>query len=216
MAFNKDIASLRQDYSMASLTEDNAGEDPVLFFGKWFAEAQSAAIDEVNAMSLATVDHHGRPHARIVLLKSFDEEGFLFFTNYHSNKGKQLAAVPYASLVFFWKELQRQVRIEGVVERISPQESEAYFSSRPRGSRIGALASPQSEVIESRSKLENVADLLEQKYHGKEIPMPEGWGGFRIKPFSFEYWQGRSSRLHDRILFEQVEDGLWKRCRLAP
>lgn len=212
------IADIRRDYCRAALDEAAAGDDPLIFFRKWFEEAERAQIDEVNAMTLTTVDTLGQPHARIVLLKGLDEKGFVFFTNYNSAKGKDLAGHPQAALLFFWKDLERQVRIEGVAEKISAAESDAYFFSRPPESRIGAWASPQSEIIESRSVLEE----NEQKYRGQfpdnnHIPRPEHWGGFRIIPTRIEFWQGRSSRLHDRIVFLRKDTAAaWERYRLAP
>ncbi len=212
------IADIRRDYCRAALDEAAAGDDPLIFFRKWFGEAERAQIDEVNAMTLATVDTAGQPHARIVLLKGLDEKGFVFFTNYNSAKGKDLAGHPQAALLFFWKDLERQVRVEGIAEKISAAESDAYFFSRPPESRIGAWASPQSEIIESRSVLEE----NEQKYRGQfpddnHIPRPEHWGGFRIIPTRIEFWQGRSSRLHDRIVFLRKDTtAVWERYRLAP
>jgi pyridoxamine 5'-phosphate oxidase len=211
------IADIRKDYILASLDEGVAGNDPIVFFHQWFREAQAAAIDEVNAMTLATVDAEGRPHARIVLLKALDEQGFTFFTNYESAKGHQLGASPHAAIVFFWKELERQVRIEGIVEQVSSEESDAYFNSRPAGSRIGAWASPQSSVIAHRQILEERAAHFAHQYTGDNIPRPSFWGGYRVLPLSMEFWQGRSSRLHDRILFTREELGVnWEVCRLAP
>ena len=209
------IAAIRTDYRLAALDESMAGDNPISFFRKWFEEAEAAAITEVNAMTLATADANGQPHARIVLLKNLDDTGFIFYTNYESEKGRQLAVQPNAALVFFWKELERQVRIEGPIERVSAEESDAYFNSRPAGSRIGAWASPQSKKIEAREELEVRAARFAEKYRNTEIPRPEHWGGYRIVPEKIEFWQGRSNRLHDRIVFEKDGQG-WQKYRLAP
>ena len=209
------ISSIRKDYQLQSLSESDVKQNPIEQFGKWWDEAVSSEIDEVNAMTLATVNAEGRPSARIVLLKGFDEKGFVFYTNYESNKGEQLSVNPYASLVFFWKELERQVRIEGTCEKVSEQESDDYFHSRPIGSQLGACASPQSSIIESRSVIENNLEKLQDQYKDIEIPRPAHWGGFRVVPHAIEFWQGRSSRLHDRIKFLK-ENQSWKIVRLAP
>ena len=210
------IADIRKDYMQATLDEADLGENPISFFEKWFAQADAAMVNEVNAMTLATVDAQSKPHARIVLLKAIDDKGFTFFTNYESNKGKNLAVNPNAALVFFWPELERQVRIEGIIEKVTEAESDTYYLSRPRGSRLGAWASPQSSVIENRAILE----LREKEYHqhfdGKEIHRPEHWGGYRLLPNRIEFWQGRSSRLHDRICFESDAANNWRKFRLAP
>ncbi len=211
----KRIADIRQDYLKAALDEASAGDDPLMFFHHWFSEAHTAGISEVNAMTLATVNAEGKPHARIVLLKGVDETGFVFFTNYLSAKGHDLAQAPQAALVFFWKELERQVRIEGYAEKVTAEESDAYFHSRPEGSRLGAWSSPQSQVIESRSVIEENLARYSEQFNGTAIPRPEHWGGYRIVPQHIEFWQGRSSRLHDRIVFERA-NGNWKKYRLAP
>jgi pyridoxamine 5'-phosphate oxidase len=210
----KDIASIRKDYQLASLDEATAGDDPLAFFGKWFAEAEAAEADEVNAMTLATVDLHHKPHARVVLLKGLEEHGFVFYTNYSSSKGHEIEANNHVAAVFFWKELERQVRIEGLIEKVPDTESDIYFNSRPAGSRIGAWASPQSQEIPGREILENNYKLYQSKFTGA-IPRPPHWGGYIIKPESIEFWQGRSSRMHDRILFTKTEQG-WRKSRLAP
>lgn len=210
------IAQLRHDYQLAALEEAQTGNDPIIFFKKWFQEAEAAQISEVNAMTLATVDAKGKPHARIVLLKGLDEKGFSFFTNYQSNKGIQLTQSKEAALLFFWKELERQVRIEGFAEKISAAESDQYFYSRPKGSQIGASASPQSQKISSRIELEDRVTLLEQKYPDGSVPRPEHWGGYRVIPHKIEFWQGRSNRLHDRIVMEKAEAGNWEKYRIAP
>lgn len=209
------IADIRTDYRLAALDETTVGVDPILFFRRWFSEAEAAQITEVNAMTLATVDSRNLPHARIVLLKGLEEQGFIFFTNYDSNKGKEILAHPNAALVFFWKELERQVRVEGVIEKIPASESDAYFHSRPRGSRLGAYASPQSREISDRSILDTNYAKYEQEFSEVEMPRPEHWGGYRVVPSRIEFWQGRSSRMHDRILFTQ-QGGTWTRSRLAP
>ena len=211
--YSKDIAAIRQDYSLSSLDEKEAGADPVLFFEKWFDEARHADCLEVNAMTLATVDELFKPHARIVLLKGLEKGHFVFYTNYNSHKGAQLALNDQASLLFFWPELQRQVRVEGQVLKVSPEQSDEYFYSRPVGSQIGAIASPQSEKIASREFLEQRVDMLERE---NKIVRPENWGGFGLIPTNIEFWQGRSSRLHDRIVFEKRGDESWIKFRLAP
>lgn len=211
----KQISDIRKDYSLNSLDEKHVDENAIMQFDRWFNEAINSEIDEVNAMTLATVSADGKPHARIVLLKGFDAKGFVFFTNYNSNKGKNLAENTNAALVFFWKELQRQVRIEGVAAKVSAQESDEYFFSRPEGSRIGAWASPQSEIIESRHLLdEKVAEY--SAAFGNDIPRPPHWGGYRLKPAVIEFWQGRTNRLHDRIRYLKLENNNWKIERLAP
>jgi pyridoxamine 5'-phosphate oxidase len=199
----------------AALDEQAAGSDPLRFFHHWFHEAVSANVHEVNAMTLATADAAGRPHARIVLLKGADERGFSFFTNYQSAKGEEIAANPNVALLFFWKELERQVRIEGTIQKLSPEESDVYYHSRPFGSRIGAWASPQSQHISDRKVLETNYHRLETEYKDKEIPRPPHWGGYLVTPHSIEFWQGRPSRLHDRLLFTR-DAANWSRSRLAP
>src|SRR5574343_463478 len=196
------ISDIRRDYMLKSFDESHAADNPFDQFREWWDEATSADIDEVNAMTLATVDANGKPAARIVLLKGYTHEGFVFFTNYESAKGQDLAINPNAALLFFWKELERQIRIEGTVEKIDPADSDAYFHSRPAGSRIGAWVSPQSKVIPDRAFLENNYNQLIEKYPDEnKVPRPPHWGGFIVKPESFEFWQGRSSRLHDRLKY---------------
>ena len=210
-----EIADLRKDYRLQTLNEEDVATDAIEQFTRWWNEAVASDIDEVNAMTLATITPEDMPSARIVLLKSYDERGFVFFTNYNSNKGKALAAHPKAALVFFWKELERQVRIQGSVEKVSDKESDEYFNSRPVGSRIGAWSSPQSEVIESRHILEdNVEKYTNEMKEG--IARPSHWGGYRVVPAVIEFWQGRSNRLHDRIQYKKQEDNSWKTARLAP
>lgn len=209
------IADLRKEYSHASLSESDIATDPIAQFKGWFNEALKAKIPEANAMSLATVAANGRPSSRIVLIKEFDHRGFSWFTNYASRKGHELHQNQYAALLFYWIELERQVRIEGRVERISAEENDAYFQSRPLGSRIGAIASSQSEPISSRQTLEARYADAEAKY-GQHPPRPAHWGGYRLVPDYIEFWQGRSSRLHDRIVFKLQGDGSWDRLRLQP
>lgn len=211
------ISDIRRDYMLKSFDESHAASNPFDQFKDWWEEATSVEIDEVNAMTLATVDLNGKPSARIVLLKGYTHDGFVFFTNYESAKGQELYANPNAALLFFWKELERQIRIEGSVEKISEADSDAYFHSRPAGSRIGAWVSPQSKVIPDRSFLEeNYQKLLLQYPDENQVPRPPHWGGYIVKPESFEFWQGRSSRLHDRLRFTKNESGEWIRDRLAP
>lgn len=199
---------------MAVLNEAEAGDDPLVFFVKWFSEAENAGIDEINAMTVATVDAGHKPHARVVLLKGIDHDGFVFYTNYDSNKGREIDANHFITAVFFWKELERQVRIEGIAEKVSNEESDLYFSTRPLESQLGAWSSPQSHVIPSRNIIEENFRLYQQQYH-KAVPRPPHWGGYRIIPHRIEFWQGRSNRMHDRILFIN-EGGRWSKCRLAP
>jgi pyridoxamine 5'-phosphate oxidase len=210
------IADIRKDYKLRSLLEKDVDANAIRQFDKWWQEAIHSEIDEVNAMTLATASADGVPAARIVLLKGYDERGFVFFTNYDSFKGLQLAENPRACLVFFWKELERQVRITGLVEKVSEDESDIYFNSRPEGSRIGAWASPQSQVIESREWLEEREKTLVKDFTGKPLKRPAHWGGYRVKPISIEFWQGRPSRLHDRILYTLQEENAWTIERLAP
>lgn len=209
------IAGIRKDYRQQVLLENNAAVNATEQFSRWWKEALTSDIDEVNAMTLATVSKEGLPQARIVLLKDFDENGFVFFTNYNSRKGEELAAHSHAALVFFWKELERQVRVCGAVSKISEEESTAYFNSRPAGSRIGAWASPQSAIIHERALLDKNVVAYTEKF-GSNIPKPPHWGGYRVKPVTIEFWQGRSNRLHDRLLYTFQENGDWKIERLAP
>lgn len=209
------IQSLRQDYKAAELSEKDADKNPIKQFEKWFTDALNAKIFEPNAMTLATADKTGKPNARIVLLKGFDENGFSFYTNYLSQKGKEMKKNPQACLVFFWGELERQIRIEGKIEKLSKEASEKYFHSRPVASQIGAIASPQSQVLNDRKELENKFEELKNQYEGKTIPKPAHWGGYIVKPTSIEFWQGRRSRLHDRIKYDLI-NGKWQTNRLAP
>lgn len=210
-----DIAAMRTDYRQAALDEAATGKDPMAFFQKWFEEAVSAHVDEANAMTLATADADGQPHARIVLLKGIQDGGFVFFTNYGSNKGRQLETNHRAALLFFWKELERQVRIEGRVELLDANSSNAYYHSRPEGSQIGAWASPQSQVIPDRDFLERRVAEVSETFREQPVQRPDFWGGYLLHPESIEFWQGRSSRLHDRILFVRGQDD-WVKQRLAP
>jgi pyridoxamine 5'-phosphate oxidase len=209
-----DLAALRSDYSLKTLDESQVDRDPLKQFGVWMVEAIHAQVPEPTAMNLATVDSRGRPSARIMLLKGVDPRGFVFYTNYESRKGRELAANPVAALTFLWKELERQVRIEGTVERVSAAESDEYFATRPLGSRIGAWASPQSQAIADRAWLEQRWEKLSAE-HGETPPRPAHWGGFRVLPEQVEFWQGRRSRLHDRVFYSRAGDG-WKIARLAP
>ncbi len=210
------ISALRQDYSQKQLTEDLISNNPIDQFDIWWNEAVHAKITEVNAMTLATASADGFPSARIVLLKDFSNKGFSFFTNYESYKGKQLEENPKACLVFFWKELERQVRITGLVEKLSSTASDLYFTSRPEASRIGAYISPQSQTIENRNWLDNKFNEMVKQLEGTNIQRPQNWGGYILKPVIIEFWQGRPSRLHDRIQYSINEDGNWKIERLAP
>ncbi|HEY4205918.1 MAG TPA: pyridoxamine 5'-phosphate oxidase [Puia sp.] len=210
------IADIRKDYKLQSFSENDAQPDPFAQFEKWWKEAIASGVDEINAMTLATASADGMPDARIVLLKGFDTQGFTFFTNYNSAKGNELLENPRASLVFFWKELERQVRISGLVVMVSEAESDAYFNSRPEGSRVGAWASPQSEFIEDREWLEENEKKMREQFPDGAIERPAHWGGYRVRPTRVEFWQGRPNRLHDRILYSLEKTGKWKIGRLAP
>jgi pyridoxamine 5'-phosphate oxidase len=209
-----DLADLRRDYALESLTERDVDADPIRQFEKWFEQALRSGMTEPNAMTLATSTRDGHPSARIVLLKSVDASGFVFFTDYRSRKGSELEANPHVSLCFWWGDLQRQVRVTGTVARATRQESEAYFRTRPHGSRIGAWASHQSASLASREVLEKEVARLELAHPG-DVPLPPHWGGYRVTPDSFEFWQGRPSRLHDRIVYARA-DGTWRIGRLSP
>ncbi len=213
----KNIADIRESYSKQTLLESDAAKNPVDQFSKWWDEAVNAEIGEVNAMTLATASADGMPAARIVLLKGFSQEGFVFFTNYESFKGQQLAENPRACLVFFWKELERQVRITGIIQKVPAAESDAYFVSRPIGSQVGACASPQSQVIANRLWLEEKYAAIEEASKGMaKLDRPAHWGGYIVKPVIMEFWQGRQSRLHDRLQYSLQDNGEWIMERLAP
>ncbi len=209
-----DISDLRQEYMRESLDEHDVARNPLEQFERWFDEAVKAQVPMVNAMTLATVSATGQPSARIVLLKGVDHGGFVFFTNYKSRKGRELTANPEAALLFYWTDLEREVRIEGRVEKISAQESDEYFGNRPLGSRHAAIASPQSKVVPDRAALEALFADAEQR-HGDKTPRPAHWGGYRLQPTAIEFWQGRANRLHDRVLYTLKARG-WKIERLAP
>lgn len=210
------IESIRKVYQLQSLLEKDVEANPIKQFKIWWQQVTESKIEEPNAMALSTCNTSGKPSSRIVLLKGIKEEGFIFFTNYKSHKGKEIEYNPIVSLLFFWKELERQVRIEGKIEKISDQESDAYFLKRPPESRIGAWSSPQSEVIKSREVLEkNVSDYT-RKFESQNIPRPPYWGGYIVNPALVEFWQGRPGRLHDRLQYTMDEKGSWKIDRLAP
>lgn len=216
MVDNKVIANLREDYTAKTLTKADVTDNPIEQFGIWLKEALSAEVPEPNAMTLATATTAGVPSVRIVLLKGYDENGFVFYTNYDSHKAQEMADNPNVALVFVWLELQRQVRIQGKVRKISLEASTAYFHMRPKKSQIGAAASPQSKAIEDRTILEENFEAIAKKYENEEkLPRPENWGGYVVEPSKIEFWQGRSSRLHDRIVFQKDGDS-WKINRLAP
>lgn len=209
------IPDLRREYTRAGLDESDLPPDPIQQFRLWFDDAASAGLHEPNAMSLATATPDGSPSARTVLLKGFDENGFTFYTDYDSRKGRELEENPRAALLFYWGELERQVRIEGSASRLTGEESDAYFGGRPRGSQLSALASEQSSTLESRAELEERVRELEREYEGREIPRPASWGGYRLLPERVEFWQGRENRLHDRLLYVR-EGGGWRIERLQP
>lgn len=210
------IADLRQNYTKAGLTEVDLDSDPIKQFEVWFQAALDADLLEPNAMTLATATREGKPTARIVLLKGFSDRGFMFYTNYESQKGQQLIANPHAALVFLWDKLERQVRIEGKVEQLQPEESAEYFHSRPKASQLGAWASDQSRVIPNREVLEQRLVELQEEYSNATVPLPEHWGGFRVVPNRIEFWQGRPNRLHDRLVYDLQTNGSWEIKRLSP
>ncbi len=209
-------AHLRRDYSLTGLAEKDLARDPFRQFEKWFQEAEAAKIPEPNAMTVATADRDGRPSARTMLLKGLDGRGFVFYTNFESRKGRELGANPHATLLFPWIALERQIVVEGAVARLPREEAEAYFHSRPYSSQLAAWASPQSTILSSRTVLEEAMKALEKKYAGAAVPMPPHWGGFRLIPETVEFWQGRRSRLHDRLRYRREKNGDWIVERLAP
>jgi pyridoxamine 5'-phosphate oxidase len=211
----RDFSRLRKEYAEAGFDETMAGHDPFLLFSQWFDQALESELPEPNAMTLATSDHQGKPSARVVLLKELDNNGFVFYTNYQSRKAQELDMNPHAALVFLWLEIQRQVRVEGYVERVSPAESDAYFALRPRDSQLGALASPQSQPVPSARFLEEKFLELKSRFENLAIPRPPHWGGYRLIPTRWEFWQGRMNRLHDRIAYVRQDDK-WQVVRLAP
>lgn len=210
------LADMRKDYALAGLVEKDLAKTPFRQFERWFQEAEAAKIPEPNAMTLATTGRDGRPAARTVLLKGCDGRGFVFYTNYESRKGRELDANPRATLLFPWVAMERQITIEGPVARVAREESEAYFHSRPRASQLAAWASPQSTAVAGRAVLEESFRVVEKKYEGRAVPLPPNWGGFRVNPESVEFWQGRRSRLHDRLRYRREPGGEWVIERLAP
>ncbi len=214
--FSRELRILRREHEDDGLDPDTLLDDPLAQFERWLQDALDAGELLPNAMTLATADADGRPSARITLLKGIDDGGFVFFSNYESRKGRQLAENPMAALVFYWGALSRQVRVEGVVERVSEQDSADYFATRSRGSQLGAWASPQSRVLADREELEELVRTAEEGFEGEQIPLPPHWGGFRLRPTMIEFWKGRASRLHDRFRYSRADSGAWTRERLAP
>jgi pyridoxamine 5'-phosphate oxidase len=213
---NLDLAAMRQEYAARGLDEADLQGDPIEQFQRWFEEARRAQLFEPNAMTLATVGPDGQPSARMVLLKGVDRRGLAFFTNLESRKSLELAGNPKAALLFWWGPLQRQVRLEGRIERVEDAEADAYFATRPRGSQIGAWASQQSSAVESRAALDAAEQRIRERFEGGEVPRPDFWGGFRLVPETIEFWQGRINRLHDRLRYDRQADGTWRVVRLSP
>lgn len=217
MNYQEEVANFRKDYQRAALQKSQMPALPMEAFEQWFAAAVKSPIQEANAMLVASATPAGKPSLRTVLLKAFDERGFVFYTNYDSRKGQELTENPSVSLLFFWDILEQQIRIEGMAERLSAEESAIYFAKRPRASQLGAWVSPQSQKIENRATLDARKDEIDQQFSDtKQIPLPENWGGFLIRPYYFEFWQGRSSRLHDRICYEKQTNNNWSKFRIAP
>lgn len=213
---SKSIGHFRKEYTLEKFRKTQAHPNPFEQFTIWYNQAIAAKLPEANGMTLATATSDGKPSARIVLLKAYNEQGFVFYTNYQSQKGQQLAANPWGAIVFWWSQLERQVRIEGKIEKVSAQESDEYFQTRPQESQLGAWVSEQSQIIESREILDQRLQQLKKDYEHKTIPRPPDWGGFRLIPVSIEFWQGRPSRLHDRLLYQRNEDNNWVIQRLSP
>ncbi len=210
------VADIRREYARAGLTEEDLAADPVDQLRLWLDQARAVEPLDFTAMTLATADREGRPSARVVLLKGLDERGLVFFTNYESRKGAELLANPHAALVFYWPALDRQVRVEGTVEKTSREESQAYFETRPRGSRLGALASPQSRPVADRQEIERLLEDTAARFADGDVPLPDTWGGFRVRHETIEFWQGRPNRLHDRLRYTRLPEGGWRVERLAP
>jgi pyridoxamine 5'-phosphate oxidase len=213
---DRSVADLRKEYIRGGLRETDVASEPIEQFRKWFEEALAAGLHEPNAMTLATASSGGRPSARVVLLKGFDERGFVFYTNYEGRKGRELEENPHCALVFYWGELERQVRVEGRASRVSAKDSDEYYQSRPWGSRLSAWASEQSRPVAGRDTLEERLRGLEDEYEGREVPRPPFWGGYRVEPEAIEFWQGRENRLHDRLLYRCSVGGGWSMERLQP
>lgn len=209
------LYQMRQEYTAGSLNEEEMASDPIQEFGEWMNAAISAGLSEPNAMTVATATPEGKPSARVVLLKEFNNEGFVFFTNYHSRKGKELKSNPFAAVLFDWHDIERQVRIEGMVEKLSEEDSDEYFESRPESAKIGAWASPQSRIIKNREEIEKLQEEIEDQFDELPVHRPGHWGGYLIRPTTIEFWQGRPNRMHDRIVYYKTEEG-WTMHRLAP